>query len=794
MAATAISEASKTSRKPRKRRQSSRRGKKNPSSDKRQRTLEAAWAKMIKSTYPTTTPFISPLCDKRNADQSDQQVLTSSSRFSGSSTTKGGAVLFNEDDSVNNDNIPYSPCNSESSSILENRPEYHRRISDDKSSFTTTTKSETDNSGDDEHDGDDHSDSGLEEQTSSISCDDHNIKQESPDSCSTTDHVSFPPTSSIQMEPENETSIDVLEEENENSIDFLKGEEELTEKDLELLTQGMEMAQDDDFADTDEAMEETIPENIDPQNPALLHSLRDLSSDETVRGSTQMHASMMTQTLTQCLSKMPPSSNPSSSRSIGMKIHERQYYKYFDKDFAVGGTYPYTYRKKDCWVTISQFVERDNVDCAKCEVVLLALKDTFVGPKMAEELAKDPEWISVNRSKDKVIWKQDGAIFAPLEKLGKAEDPGKKPRYTYKINLKQKNHGDGYNASFSIEDEEDKKEEPTKPKPIRPKMLDLYAGGGGAALGFALGGMIPKYAVDRTPEATTTLDLNKSHLLHQIDGHEEKLRTYCEDDDIFFEKCANKSRGYPQPDKVDHIHASPPCQGFSSANRNGGDADKKKKHNNTSFGFVKAIKFFEPTTASFENVPGMLNKDNISYPQRIVSDILKMKYQVRISISNAMNYGDPQNRLRMWMFVAHHSVMLPKVPPPVKRKLGMTEALHELNQIPPVKGNGRVYMEQNGKEIEVDDHSSDDTKLRKECDHLSQCLNNLARTVRCQRAIKRPGMDECITIRQRATLQSFPLTYKFCGSAFQKRQLIGNAVPVNYAKAMCQSFMQSYQD
>ena len=52
-----------------------------------------------------------------------------------------------------------------------------------------------------------------------------------------------------------------------------------------------------------------------------------------------------------------------------------------------------------------------------------------------------------------------------------------------------------------------------------------------------------------------------------------------------------------------------------------------------------------------------------------------------------------------------------------------------------------------------------------------------------------PDIEQCrsITIREAALLQSFPMDYKFLGSNAYCYKMIGNAVPVLFAKAIAQS-------
>jgi site-specific DNA-cytosine methylase len=104
---------------------------------------------------------------------------------------------------------------------------------------------------------------------------------------------------------------------------------------------------------------------------------------------------------------------------------------------------------------------------------------------------------------------------------------------------------------------------------------------------------------------------------------------------------------------VDHIHGSPPCQGFSRANRTGDKLDRA--NNDKSFGFVEAIRFFQPPTASMVNINGILDDREIEkartkldqsikvvsskptkkghYLQRVASELFEIGYQLRITMA-----------------------------------------------------------------------------------------------------------------------------------------------------------------
>jgi site-specific DNA-cytosine methylase len=93
--------------------------------------------------------------------------------------------------------------------------------------------------------------------------------------------------------------------------------------------------------------------------------------------------------------------------------------------------------------------------------------------------------------------------------------------------------------------------------------VDLYAGAGGMSLGLEKYFNV-KWIVDNDPMASATLKANKTGSNVQI---------YTEDVKTFLRQSVQGHNCYTSVGEVDHIHASPPCKGFSRANRNGGKND-----------------------------------------------------------------------------------------------------------------------------------------------------------------------------------------------------------------------------
>ncbi|KAL7564504.1 hypothetical protein ACA910_017663 [Epithemia clementina (nom. ined.)] len=348
------------------------------------------------------------------------------------------------------------------------------------------------------------------------------------------------------------------------------------------------------------------------------------------------------------------------------KIGDDCWYLHCNKrSYKLGETFHCLRGGKDLYVAIDKVdVGKDMHLYGACKTVCIALKDTFLGPEHANNLQKDPRWLRINKCPDKVLLHHDEDFSVRLIDLKCRVSLPHKPSYVYQYNRRQEKHAAGFDVSFTLLSEHPETNHNRRRRHQGEiRVLDMFAGAGGVSLGFRKAGLTPMFAVDNNPEAIATLGLNQLALHGEpAAAHNNPMHIALFEEDMasYLQNCENQTMGYPQPGKVDHVHASPPCQGFSRANRTGGKNDVH--HNNQSLTFVKAIKFCKPQTASLENVTGMLGQQHISYPRTIFRDLLLQGYQVRLAVAKAKDYGDPQGREGVWIFAATPDAKLPQLP------------------------------------------------------------------------------------------------------------------------------------
>jgi DNA (cytosine-5)-methyltransferase 1 len=265
--------------------------------------------------------------------------------------------------------------------------------------------------------------------------------------------------------------------------------------------------------------------------------------------------------------------------------------------------------------------------------------------------------------------------------------------------------------------------------------------------------------------------------------------------------CKNNphSTRYPRIRTLTWLHGSSPCNGFSKANRTGGANDDA--NNEETCQFMDAVEYFQPPYVTFENVMGMTEKKHRHYLQRMIARFLVMGYQVRLFSLNAVNYGDPQSRSRIFIMAAKDFLELPNIPKPTHGNqrhllpiktagdaLGFLEDINPLEYEVIISANlstsgGVVAVELDGHTLKTAKLNKDDIRLTKE---------NPAPTVLKARPVRHyMNMNRPLTRLEQAQLQGFSPTYKFKGTDDEIRDQIGNAVPVNLARAIGKSVMDA---
>ncbi|MCH1572227.1 MAG: DNA cytosine methyltransferase [Longimicrobiales bacterium] len=168
------------------------------------------------------------------------------------------------------------------------------------------------------------------------------------------------------------------------------------------------------------------------------------------------------------------------------------------------------------------------------------------------------------------------------------------------------------------------------------RVLELFAGAGGAALGLEAAGFEHAALVELDPDACNTLE--ESGLGPIVRGDVRDLPA--------IEWVAGSS--------IDLLWSSFPCQAFSIAGSRLGEHDERNGWPWT----VDAIDWFEPKAFIGENVRGLLSFDY--FEETILADLKKRFKHVGFWLLNAADFGVPQHRRRVFIWAAQRPLVPPR--------------------------------------------------------------------------------------------------------------------------------------
>jgi len=165
-----------------------------------------------------------------------------------------------------------------------------------------------------------------------------------------------------------------------------------------------------------------------------------------------------------------------------------------------------------------------------------------------------------------------------------------------------------------------------------PTVISTFAGGGGSSLGYSMAGYKELLAVEWDNNAVETFKLNFPDV-PVYHGDIAKLTV---------EECMELA-GLTEPEELDLLEGSPPCQGFSTA----GKRILHDPRNQLFREFVRLLRGLKPKVFLMENVPGLVKGKMKLVFAEIMRELKASGYQVRCKKLNAMYFYVPQSRERL---------------------------------------------------------------------------------------------------------------------------------------------------
>lgn len=345
----------------------------------------------------------------------------------------------------------------------------------------------------------------------------------------------------------------------------------------------------------------------------------------------------------------------------------------------------------------------------------------------------------------------------------------------------------------------------------RLKAIDFFCSGGGMSYGFYQAGIevIAGIDIDDSCKETFEENLPSSNFIHADVSklNEAKLEKITgiskNDDNLVFIGCS-------------------PCQFWTILNT---DKTKSQKSKNLLHEFLRFVKYFKPGYVVVENVPGILHRKEESGLNKFIKVLEDNKYLVFYEIVNLNNYGVPQSRKRFSLVATrvdqHYIFPQPdkKKGPTVKDFIGVNNgfipinaghkdlstfmhtaaALSEknLDRIQSTPKNGGTRLSWENSDLQLNAYKKQEKKLfpdtygRMSWDKPSPTIT----TRFCSLSNGRFGHPEehrAISLREGATLQTFPFDFIFKTKGIaHTAKIIGNAVPVEYARRIGRSLLKS---
>lgn len=341
-------------------------------------------------------------------------------------------------------------------------------------------------------------------------------------------------------------------------------------------------------------------------------------------------------------------------------------------------------------------------------------------------------------------------------------------------------------------------------KEVKPLSLftsaELFAGGGGLALGMEKAGFHHIMLNEIDHDACETLRLNRPNW-NIIEGDIH---------DLDFSSLK---------DKIDFLSGGFPCQAFSYAGKRLGFEEAR---GTLFFELARAVKEIQPKVFMGENVKGLLEHDHGRTILAIKNIIADLGYTIiEPHVLRAIKYDVPQKRERL-IIIAIRNDIAPYVnfkwPDVCKSLRTLHDAFYkgELFNTDVPESAGQQYPESKRKVMELVPEGGDWRDLpesiareyMKGSYNLGGGKTGMARrlsmnepslTLTCAPAQKQterchPIETRPLNIREYARIQTFPDEWSFSGSLSSQYKQIGNAVPVNLAWAIGRSLIRLFNE
>lgn len=244
--------------------------------------------------------------------------------------------------------------------------------------------------------------------------------------------------------------------------------------------------------------------------------------------------------------------------------------------------------------------------------------------------------------------------------------------------------------------------------------------------------------------------------------------------------------------EAEGVIGGPPCQAFSIGGAKRGIDDPRGK---LFYSYINAIAAIRPKFFLAENVAGLTSPRNLDTYVDILHRFRELGYLVNGLVLDAVDYGVPQNRKRLFILGYRSDLGIsPTFPTPSEYKSVLLHALKGVPDHPVLSGRGKdsyssQYMTRNRVRKWLEPSFTIVATRCSNPQHPDVTMIKVASTgqwVFGASGSKRLSAIEC------ARIQTFPDTFNWGGVSLDAAyRMIGNAVPVNLARVLAEHIKET---
>jgi DNA (cytosine-5)-methyltransferase 1 len=359
----------------------------------------------------------------------------------------------------------------------------------------------------------------------------------------------------------------------------------------------------------------------------------------------------------------------------------------------------------------------------------------------------------------------------------------------------------------------------------RPIAIDLFSGAGGLSEGFIMAGFHVAATVEKNRFATETQRYNHTRW--------KQYRTKVFNDDLCNTGSVISKLRAEGVESTDVVIGGPPCQGFSRSNMRTRNRDNPG--NKLFQQFVSIVDAYKPKVVVLENVADLASFDHGGVADEIISAFRSVGYAVEVAVLNAVNFGVPQKRKRIFFIAAYGGIPIEFPESEITDSAKFISVWDAISDLPSLINGNTVDEMSYPLNARLTDYQK---KMRRKGSNLvrnnvvtknnslvlerylfipqggnwrnipDKLMLNYSDKERCHQWIYRrlpenepavvitnfrknmlihPRENRGLSVREAARLQSFPDDFIFLGGIWHQQQQVANAVPPLLARAVAKS-------